>query len=1576
MRPTLDNSKYPVFEANQVLTNRHLNQVFNYLNEQERLTRANLIGIGIVCGLELEIGGSATAPTVRIRKGCGITSEGYLIVEPADVDLVSYRIYTPPTDLPYPPFTGAGPLLEMFPSGEPDTTLFSDEPANFLDDKVVMLFLELKKEGLRNCSPINCDDRGAEVYVTLRRLLVNRNDPKITRLIDGTATTGSVIEPVELNDRATLSIADLEFRMFADLNLADIRLPRYSVPASALTTSNTVLGAYASLFRVNLVAKQVGEALKNAYAAFEPVLKEIYPTNPFTGFAARYGFLDSGPQNAIQVRFLQYYYDLFDDLIKAYDEFRWTGAELMCACCPSESLFPRHLLLGLLRPELSAPTDPRIFRHYFMASAAIGDCEERTVVLQQMFRRLVEMTERFSNEPPLFMGRGPANLQQQIRITPGKLGDFPLSEKCIPYYYLQNGTPQLFHLWNAEKSRRKRAHYNLSYRSFEYDISLPDFVSDPLRFDLEPHNFLRIEGHLGKDYIQVLTALQEQKNRYRLPIDIIALRTGAFDENMVVDVSKETCRFEDLESLYATTREQWMGQLCNDLTYLYEVQPLPATIFKSGLEETPVEKTKETLPEGSKVSVDDLATADPGTIEKVTAVTKFPSKYSLINIYAAGYLVQSDKLGGLYEKNISISDPWGINARFLELFKALLDLADALPQTLGKFDLKVFEIRLKTMLQAAFRLENLREDPRLTSPIKDTPGILLWEEIDDRIEHLKFGFRSDAIKSISDEYVRRIKEVKQKQFLSNFLVQHPGIQHKAGVPLGGTFILVYHDAPDKVFPDIDPKDYQEAQLVDETIPNISGEAIAADKDYAARSGRSPVFTPEFEEAFKRLQLNEAFVNSDDFRIVQGAMTGYVSDPKFNYDLLLDKDANQVIAQFLSTLPDRAIIADFFLPYLCCSDCAGVQYVLPPTLPTFTYTIFCTDANNRAEVAIIPEGGTPSYSYKVGNQDFTPIGGKISLEAGTHTLRIRDAAGTESAPQTLVIQPKISATTPVYKCKDDLTSYTVEFIISGGTPPYTANLGNIDTANKYLSNPIKNGTSDKITVLDSRGCSLVVPVSKTCAAPLEFSATPKCTSAEDLQAPIELQIKGGVAPYQLQVDTGTFAAIPERLRLPVGNHTLTLRDKNDTKKTVTFNVADPLRALVSASDGYSCNKARTEYMVKIAISGGKKPYSVNGAEVKADPFVYGPVASGKSETLKISDSAGCETLLPITYKCRVLPAFDVALTPTDRKGEAQLTLIPREGVEPFSYRLNDGDFQPLKGPVSVRAGRYTIVLKDKEEMLSEPKTIEVPQAEPGCDKPCAGISRKCSYRLWIQPSPGKFEIYKPGEVSFTFTDEKGKTQNIPDISIDALPEMLNKDFHGVVGALVKQMNDRVAKAIGPNRLVLSYEPGDNDPFARLWVEYFQCESFNFKFQVDYAQGNQRLKEYEVNYLKAGDANAVLFTNLQLDSAPLRIDAFDCTVRDQCKDTAAEPVCKGVSTRLAFRASQDGDKLTLNGLSGGIGTNGISIWVWSIENAPEPFYTGQNLTLPLAIPPEGITVKLTGINRMGCFMSSQQKIMPQK
>src|SRR5262245_10519588 len=112
---------FPVFEANQVLTSSHLNDVFDFLDQQARLTRSNLIGIGIACGLEFKLELSATS-SIRLQKGCGVTSEGYLVLQPAPVSFVSYRPYTLPADLDYPPFRPAAgqpqyPLWQLLPAG-------------------------------------------------------------------------------------------------------------------------------------------------------------------------------------------------------------------------------------------------------------------------------------------------------------------------------------------------------------------------------------------------------------------------------------------------------------------------------------------------------------------------------------------------------------------------------------------------------------------------------------------------------------------------------------------------------------------------------------------------------------------------------------------------------------------------------------------------------------------------------------------------------------------------------------------------------------------------------------------------------------------------------------------------------------------------------------------------------------------------------------------------------------------------------------------------------------------------------------------------------------------------------------------------------------------------------------------------------------------------------------------------------------------------------------------------------------------------------------------------------------------
>src|SRR6266850_6639765 len=80
---------YSVFEKDQVLTHEQLNSVASYLDDQGRLTRVYLLGVGVVCGLRPSLEGD----TVKITKGVGVTTDGDLLRLAADTVFDQFKAY-------------------------------------------------------------------------------------------------------------------------------------------------------------------------------------------------------------------------------------------------------------------------------------------------------------------------------------------------------------------------------------------------------------------------------------------------------------------------------------------------------------------------------------------------------------------------------------------------------------------------------------------------------------------------------------------------------------------------------------------------------------------------------------------------------------------------------------------------------------------------------------------------------------------------------------------------------------------------------------------------------------------------------------------------------------------------------------------------------------------------------------------------------------------------------------------------------------------------------------------------------------------------------------------------------------------------------------------------------------------------------------------------------------------------------------------------------------------------------------------------------------------------------------------
>ncbi len=1019
---------HPVFEANQVLTSGHLNDVFDYLDQQERRTRSHLIGIGIVCGLELQRTGSK----LLISKGCGVTSQGYLIVEPEDVELTAYRSYTLPSDLEYAPLKKSNTQLalwELFEGGVPNTSPLGT-PDKFLDDKAVLLFLELKKEALRNCSPNNCDDKGSQVTATVRRLLIGKGD--LDSMIAAANQLGT-----------GLSSSDLDAALSKRLSLPDLCARRFDVVNTHPVTSADVYGALLDMLRTGKRAKATREALSAAYAAFAPLLVAKYASDPFTGFATSYGFLDDAPTSTAQVKFLQYYADLFADLIQAYDEFRWRGLDLLCACCPDDRAFPRHLVLGLLSADGS--TQYGSYRQRFIPSPATGDCANESEEVQQLFARLVEMAVRFSATPTLpAPSPAAATSDAQIRITPSawRRGGTQLGDQAIPYYYAQSGTPPLYQLWSATKTRRRRAHHNLSYNADLYTPPAPSFVTDPLRFDLESHDFLRVEGHLGKDYQAILRTLLTLKSRYRLPVDFIAVRTGSYDDKQPLELAKEAAKFQDLEALYTALSTELRSTLAEGVRQLYDVKvTVPAGItLAAGTPKLPLLRTEAPSYRHSENTLGSWYERFLSSLEAVPYIDVDPNAVDggvVLLVYCV-----------LFRGTVRLDD--AMSPRVVAIYY-MSRLAETLPAKLSELDFASFANRYEDLLALLrfFRSSAIESVPQ------DLQSFLPNEELIDFCESVLFSCALHAIEAVRDEYVSRIRELKKRGFLSRFLEEHPGVDHKGGVPVGGTFILVYHG--------------DDAAARGESLLDFG------DSQSLLRA-RTPAEKRRVQEAFEKVKGNRALSEDDNLRVLIDAIE--LKDIVKPTNPKRGDPADAIIAQTVQSLTPGVVIADLFLPYRIAGGGASVEYVLPKVTPVFTTTIRCT-TEDGAPVTIQARGGVPPYDVSVDGGAFQALGDPLRLAPGQHILALRDSEDTAAAPQTITVPAQLTIGAASFECTKG--KYVAKASISGGTAPYQVN-GTPLEGTTLASPATDSGQAVTVEVADGRGCTVEATFEHTCPAP--------------------------------------------------------------------------------------------------------------------------------------------------------------------------------------------------------------------------------------------------------------------------------------------------------------------------------------------------------------------------------------------------------------------------------------------------------------------------------------------------------------
>ena len=1135
-------NSYPFFEANQVLTNENLNQLFNYLEEQTRLTRTNLIGIGIVCGFTYRVENDGSA--IYIRKGVGVSSEGYLISDCENSARLDYRKpYTVPDDINYPVFfDNSGAVPQQYPLWEldsdqndnPDAVPLSlnfltgtGMPAGMDDEKVLILFLECLAIDNKNCSPNSCDDKGKVIETTVRRLLIRRSD----------------LDAIQEEVMDNVANADEYFGLTGIMNLRnslpELRMRRFDVPATTLLYSSNVFDAFQATMNASFI-NQVAIALRDLYEAFEPILQSDFAANPFNNLSTQWAFLHNGGIITQNKHFwMQYFFDHIFTVIQAYNEFRDRGLEIIGLCCPPGGLFPRHLMLGIALPDADNPA----YRTHFTPSPIFSKyiCSRDNLII--LFRRLVILVEQLEL-PPAFSGND--NNQFPIQITPSKLGPYPLSTRAIPFHY--QPVP-LYEYWDPYKTRQLRADLNLGYRSPSWN-STDDFVLNPLRYDYEENSFYRIEGHVGLPYQLAMSNILDQRNANRLPFDVIALRTGRNSEGVDIPSDIIECSFQDLEAIYDTLRENLLCQLCHAVQYFYD------TVMYDEKGETVGDRNSGLL----TPTLPALQNCAPnyryrnGTVGEV-AEQLLPQ---LLNVPYAN-IDQNNPFAvfGAYFfmaalMNNNTENVPAIYAIHLVYIYYIAKLSETLTEDLSGLDLEEFVDRYEDLVSLVDTLENFYTNLLAdNNPENPDQTQVDWDEFQDQLVHLMTICNKEPIQALHEEYQRRLQEIKDKYLLSFFARQHPGIEHKAGVPRGGTFILVYHGEDESK-----PSDPIAGRFPLTGRVTANGESLMGVTLLVA--GTSTGTATDIDGSFSLTV----------YSLPATLRVSYTGFPEREYTIISAEELIELdlVAPTRSTdsnkypnlVPGR-VIADFYLPYNCNSNCQPIVFQLPaPALTVAIEQIGCTEVgDSRANIGTIqvtPAAGVAPYQYSLdGGTIWLDLVGDTIRVTGNAEVIIRDAEGTRTTPQMVSLKDPLSIVFGERVCNEEGTAYELEVFIHGGTPPYNLTInGQTTTVNdgNGVRIDLESGQEGDLLVTDSSETpcetnavveSFECPPLNTCNLPCK-GITRTCDYLFWMQPPLPLESNN--SPY-INVELNVYS-------FKIGG----ILDENDPPITKTFN-ADEL-----------------------------------------------------------------------------------------------------------------------------------------------------------------------------------------------------------------------------------------------------------------------------------------------------------------------------------------------------------------------------------------------------------------------------------
>lgn len=770
---------YEEFLPDQVLTHKNLNKVVNYFEDQDRISRVYLIGVGIGCGINIV---SYSNAHIEIGQGVGITTDGDII----KTETRRFQYYTELTDrAAYALFEGrkiyeiyeqegAGRLQDELP-----LTSFNSNETGTLKDYIVIAYVENYTEDEGLCGGSGCDETGNKVYSNLKFLLTHKNN------------------------YAALISNDTIYKSHDVLSYYD-SLPELCMPRLLLTKSNTTSGiSIHDQFKNSFVLKT------QLYAGITTIIQRFSHRINFAKFGVNIPQITAYFDNIFTVQqeqFIQYKYDLLKDLIDTYREIRELILHTRFECVANINAFPKHLLLGTLEEQTRLQT-----RHDFYPSPTVSENDENLLSIRALCIRFFNQLKEYNipNVPTA-----------AIKITPSKSYEFKLSERTIPYYYETKNS--LISNWNPISIQQRKATNQLGYHVSNL-ANIP-CIQDPLRYSHLDKDFYRIEGHIGKDFRLALKKINSLKATYNLAFDVKTISIGFPVNKITLDDDK--CDTKD----YAILLKNWerefncTAQSATEFFQKYQFDALGdndtrTTVYTQATQQLQLlqllRKQKATDTNSEKITAKTLNINTNASAESTQVQARYISslQYAMDQAYTyvgtqnvpAGYLATVAL--GIIEESLGTVDKNDDYFFYTEApIKIITGLADIKRNFLQSLN-EIYNTEKWTALNNAIEKLCADIDQILFAISQAGENSVFGTKTHDKMyEYFIYDLsKMCCLKGRLSWLKEQIDEIRNNLYkeliLSRLIEKHPGIEHMAGVPKGGTFLMVYLGGTESVLDD-------------------------------------------------------------------------------------------------------------------------------------------------------------------------------------------------------------------------------------------------------------------------------------------------------------------------------------------------------------------------------------------------------------------------------------------------------------------------------------------------------------------------------------------------------------------------------------------------------------------------------------------------------------------------------------------------------------------------------------------------------------------------------------------------------